>query len=144
MLSPKRLVCSQDLHMAHPVPSHPYVLVNRSLLCNCHLESGLTYLLVSLGSYSSSNKLTIHFTINSAFDHYMSLFGFSGPETTANQLLNKEHVFDIFLNDTSPPMLLKNHSWPLLPLQPPKTLLKLCQIIHSMSPVLPSLPFFLW
>ena len=50
MLSPKRLVCSQDLHMAHPVPSYPYALVNRSLLCNCHLESGLTYLLESLGS----------------------------------------------------------------------------------------------
>ena len=34
MLSPKRLVCSHDFHMAHPVPSFPYVLVNRSLLCN--------------------------------------------------------------------------------------------------------------
>ena len=32
MLSPKRLIFSQDLHMAHPVPSYPYVLVNRSLL----------------------------------------------------------------------------------------------------------------
>ena len=50
MLSPKRLICSQDLHIAHPVPSHPYVLVNRSHLCNCHLESVLTYLLESLGS----------------------------------------------------------------------------------------------
>ena len=42
ILSPKRLVCSNNFHMAHPVPSYPYVLVNRSLLCNCHLESGLT------------------------------------------------------------------------------------------------------
>ena len=57
MLSPKRLVCSQDLHMAHPVPSYPYVLVNRSLLCNCHLESGLTYLLESVGSCSPKPKI---------------------------------------------------------------------------------------
>ena len=52
MLSPKRLFCSQDFHMAHQLPSFPYVFVNRSLLCNCHLESGLTYVLMSLGSCS--------------------------------------------------------------------------------------------
>ena len=80
MLSPKRLICSQDLHIAHPVPSHPYVLVNRSHLCNCHLEYVLTYLLESLGSCSFSDKFTKHFTINSAFNQYMSHFGFSGPE----------------------------------------------------------------
>ena len=80
MLSPKRLVCSHDFHMARPVPSFPYVLVNRSLLCNCHLESGLTYLLKSLGSCSPNSKFTMYFTINSAFNHYMSTFGFSSKE----------------------------------------------------------------
>ena len=147
MLSSKRLVCSQDLHMAHPVPSHPYVLVNRSLLCNCHLESGLTYLLESLGSCLFSDKFTIYFTINAAFDHYISQFGFSGPDNaliSANLLLNKEYVFDIFFNDTSPFMLQKNHSWSILPLQPPKTLLKLFQALQSRSHVSPNLPFFLW
>ena len=81
MLSPKRLVCSQDLHMAHPVSSYPYVLVNRSLLCNCHLESGLTYLLESVGSCSPKTKFIMYFTINSAFNHYMSLFGLYENET---------------------------------------------------------------
>ena len=75
MLSPKRLVCSHDFHMAHPVPSYPYVLVNRSLLCNFHLESGLTYLLQPLGSCSPSEKFTMYVTINSAFNYYMSTFG---------------------------------------------------------------------
>ena len=37
MLSPKRLICTKDAPMARPLPSHPYVLVNRSILCNCHL-----------------------------------------------------------------------------------------------------------
>ena len=95
MLSPKRLVCSQDLHMAHPVPSYPYVLVNRSLLCNC-LESGLTYLLESLGSCSPSTKFIMYFNINSAFSHFMSLFGLSENETTSTELIGNEHVFDIF------------------------------------------------
>ena len=66
MLSTKRLVCSNNFHMALPVPSYLYVLVNRSLLCNCHLESGLTYVLKSLGSCSVKNKFTMYFSLNSA------------------------------------------------------------------------------
>ena len=100
MLSPKRLVCSQDLHMAHPVPSYPYVLVNRSLLCNCHLESGLTYLLESVGSCSPKPKFIMYFTINSAFNHYMSLFGLSENETVSTELIGHDHIFDIFLNNS--------------------------------------------
>ena len=125
MLSPKQLVCSHDFHMACPVPSFPYILINRSLLCNCHLETGLTYLLKSLGSCSPSNKLTMYVTINSAFNHYMSTFGLSSTDVPPRQLL--AHVFDIFLNDTSQPMLLPNCSDPVLPIGPLDTLLKLFQ-----------------
>ena len=142
MLSPKRLVCSQDLHMAHPVPSHPYVLVNRSLLCNCHLESGLTYLLESLGSCSPSSKFTMYFTINSAFNHYMSLFGLAKHDYTTPKLLTSEHTFDIFLNNTFPPLLLDNNSLPVAPLHPPKTLFKLFQTMTSRSQTSPNSPFF--
>ena len=142
MLSPKRLVCSQDLHMAHPVPSYPYVLVNRSLLCNCHLESGLTYLLESLGSCSPSPKFIMYFTINSAFNHYMSKFGLSENETTSTQLISNEHVFDIFLNNTLPPLLIDNSSLSLAPLEPPKTLLKLFQTMNLRSQTPPNSPFF--
>ena len=50
ILCPRQLFCSHDFHMALSVPSSLYILINRSLSCNCHLESGLTYLLKSLGS----------------------------------------------------------------------------------------------
>ena len=80
MLSRKWLVCSHEFHMARPMPSFPYVLINRSLLCNCHLESGLTYLLKSLGSCTPISKFTMYFTINSVFNHYMSTFGFSSMD----------------------------------------------------------------
>ena len=76
MLSPKRLLCSNNCHMAHPIPSYHYVLVNRSLLCNCHLESGLTYVLKSLNSCSIKDKITMYFSINSAFNLYMSSLAF--------------------------------------------------------------------
>ena len=145
MLSPKRRVCSQDLHMAHPVPSYPYVLVNRFILCNCHLESGLTYLLESLGSCSPSSKFIMFFTINSAFNHYMSLFGLSENETTSTELISSEHVFDIFLNNTLPLLLMDNSTLSLAPLQPPKTLLKLFQTMNYKSKTSPNSPFFhLW
>ena len=142
MLSPKRLVCSQDLHMAHPMPSYPYVLVKRSLLCNCHLESDLTYLLESLGSCSPSPKFIMYFTINSAFNHFISLFGLSENETTSTELISNEHVFDIFLNNFLPPLLMDNSSLSLAPLEPPKTLLKLFQAMNLRSKTSPNSPFF--
>ena len=142
MLNPKWLVCSHYFHMAHPVPSFPYVLINRSLLCNCHLESGLTYLLKSLGSCSHSGTFTMYFSINSSFNHYISAFGLTNADILPKQLLAHGHVFDIFLNDTSQPRLLPNHSDPVLPLDPTDTLLKLFQSITSQSHNYPQFAFF--
>ena len=71
--------------MAHPLPSYPYVLVNKSLLCKCHLESGLTYVLKSLGSCSTKDRFTMYFSINSAFNHYMPSFGFSSQNESSTQ-----------------------------------------------------------
>ena len=70
MLSSKRLICMEDFPMARPLPSHPYVLVNRSILCNYHLQAGLNYLLRSLGSCDSGatppciSLLIQHFNIS--------------------------------------------------------------------------------
>ena len=56
--------------MARPVPSHDYVLVNRSILCNCHMESGLTYLLKSIAfCETASADYTMSFALNLAFLH---------------------------------------------------------------------------
>ena len=143
MLSPKRLICSEDFHMACPVPSHEYVLINRSLLCNCHLASDLTYLLKSLGSCSPSEKFMIYFTVNSAFNHYMSAFNMTGYKTDSLQLLSHEYVFDIFLNHTSKVNLPINYTAPFLPLPAPNTLLKLFQSMTSSPSNFKNSPFFL-
>ena len=143
ILSPKRLICSKDFHMAHPMPSHPYVLVNRSILCNCHLQSGLNYLLKSLGSCEPGATPAIYFTVNSAFEHFMSEFGLSHAHSQDGKLLSNEHVFDIFLNDTSKPSMYPNTSETILPLDPPDTLLELFQSISSRAHSSPNSPFFL-
>ena len=127
--------------MAHPVPSYPYVLVKRSLLCNCHLESGLSYVLKSLGSCSTKDKLTMYFSINSALYHYMSSFGFSGQNISSTHLLSYEPTFDIFLNKSLSFRPLNNDSAPIMPLDPPDTLLKLFQSIKSRSSTSPNSPF---
>ena len=66
----ERLICTCASDVAHPVPSHDYVLVNRFILCNCHMESGLTYLLKSIAfCETASADYTMSFALNLAFLH---------------------------------------------------------------------------
>ena len=142
ILSPKRLICIEDFPMAQPLPSHPYVLVNRSILCNCHLQTGLNYLLKSLSSCDSGATPTMYFTVNSAFQHIISEFGLSDSTSPDGPLLSQEYIFDIFLNDTSMPSIHPNTSSPILPLDPPDTLLELFISISSRAHNSLNSPFF--
>ena len=55
--------------------SHPYVLVNRSVLCNCGIEVDNHNLLESLAACDNrDSKLTMYFTINTAFANYLEMF----------------------------------------------------------------------
>ena len=57
------------------IPSHPYILVNRSVLCNCGIEANNHYLLESLVTCENANsKLTMYFTVNTAFINYLDMF----------------------------------------------------------------------
>ena len=57
------------------IPSHPYVLVNRSVLCSCGIEADNHYLLESLAAcYNRVSRLTMYFTINTAFANYLDMF----------------------------------------------------------------------
>ena len=50
------------------IPSHPYVLLNRSVLCNCDIEAENHFLLKSLAACENANsKLPMNFTVNAAF-----------------------------------------------------------------------------
>ena len=84
----------------------------------------------------------MYFTVNSAFHHFMSEFGLSDSLSPNDKLLSQEYIFDIFLNDTSKPSIHPNTSWPILPLDPPDTLLELFQSISSRPHTSPNSPFF--
>ena len=66
------LYSSNSFNLARPLSSYSYVVVNRTILCNCRLEAKITYLLKSIGSHTdASTVLTLYIIINLAFYHYI-------------------------------------------------------------------------
>ena len=53
--------------------SHPYVLLDRSILCNCDIEAKSNFLFESLAACGEHEKpdLEMYFTINLAFANYL-------------------------------------------------------------------------
>ena len=100
------------------------------------------YLLKSLGSCQNDAQFKMYFTINSAFNHYMSLLGLSKSTDVVDQLLPEQYVFDIFLNDSTSKALTYSNTDHIVPLDGPDTLLELFQSISSRSPHSPNSPFF--
>ena len=71
------------------IPSHPYVLVNRSILCNCGIEADSHHLLESLATCDNKQlKLIMYFTINLAFSNYLELM----PNMTEHKTLNRDKM----------------------------------------------------
>ena len=67
----KHTICYINNDIPIKIPSHPYVLVYRSVLCNCGIEVENHFLLKSLAAYQDTNsKLTMYFTVNTAFVNY--------------------------------------------------------------------------
>ena len=55
------------------MPSHPYVLMNRSILCNCDAEAESNFLLESLApceNLETKADLEMYSTVNLAFVNY--------------------------------------------------------------------------
>ena len=46
----KRIVCSTHNNIRIEIPSHPYVLLNRMVLCNCIIEAESNFLLESIAA----------------------------------------------------------------------------------------------
>ena len=71
----KHIICNINNNISVRIPSHPYVLVNRSVLCNCCIEAENHFLLESLAVCENTNsKLTMYFTINTTFVNYLDKF----------------------------------------------------------------------
>ena len=71
----KHIICNISNDMPVKIPSHPYMLVNRSVLCNCGMEVENHFLLKPLAACQDTNlKLTMYFTVNTVFVNYLDKF----------------------------------------------------------------------
>ena len=71
----KHIICNMNNDIPVKIPSHPYVLVSRSVLCNCGIEVDNHFLLESLAAREIANsKLTMYFTVNTAFIYCLDKF----------------------------------------------------------------------
>ena len=67
-------MCAHNNNISINIPSHQYVLLNRSILCNCDLEAESNFLLESLAACENSNNeadLTMYFMVNLALVNYL-------------------------------------------------------------------------
>ena len=78
MMNPKRLICSYDQGLAKPLPTSSYALVSRDILCYCHLQIGLTYVLKSIAACNTTKMPTLAYTVNLAFMDYFHSFWHDG------------------------------------------------------------------
>ena len=97
----KHIICSINNDIPIEIPSHPYVLVNRSVLCNCRIEADHNYLLESLAAcHDSRTRLVMYFMVNLAFTNYLNDFNLM-ERISIPTITNKstsEVTLPVFLN----------------------------------------------
>ena len=70
----KHIICNINIDIPMKIPSHPYVLVNRSILCNCRIDADNHHLLDSMATCDDKiTKLVMHITINLTFTNYLDM-----------------------------------------------------------------------
>ena len=67
----KHAMCNDNNIIPIKIPSHPYVLINRTVLCNCRIEVEDNFLLESISTCPGKQSDSImYFTVNTTFMHY--------------------------------------------------------------------------
>ena len=67
----KYVICNDNHNFPVKIPSHPYVLLKRSVLCNCAIEAEINFLLESIAACPGKpSPLTMYYTVNTAFMNY--------------------------------------------------------------------------
>ena len=91
----KHIICNVSNDIPFKIPNHPYALVNRSILCNCGIETENNFLLESLAAcHDSNSKLAMYFIVYTSLSiiciHYLN---------TDSDLPNKNFFFYNFTID---------------------------------------------
>ena len=90
-LNDKHIICNMNIDIPVKIPSHPYVLVNRSVLYNCGMEADNHYLLESIATCNNKDfNLVMYFTINMTFTNYLDMF----PNLTFPSLIKDRTTYE--------------------------------------------------
>ena len=96
----RRIVCSTHNNISIGIPSHPYVLLNRMVLCNCIIEAESNFLLESIAACDPERDdvdLEMYFVANTAFLNYFDELIRTLDIPFFHNIMKQEHVLPISL-----------------------------------------------
>ena len=96
----KRIICSTHNNIPIEIPSHLYVLLNRTILCNCIIEAENNFLLESIVACDPDGDgadLEIYFVANTAFFNYFEELINTLEAPFLHNIMTQEHVLPISL-----------------------------------------------
>ena len=96
----KRIVCSTHNNIPIEIPSHPYVLLNRTVLCNCIIEAESNFLLESIAACDPERDdidLEMYFVANTAFLNYFDELISTLDIPLFHNIMRQEHILPISL-----------------------------------------------
>ena len=96
----KRIVCSTHNNIPIEIPSHPYVLLNRMILCYCIIEVENNFLLESIAAYDPEGDgadLEMYFVANTAFLNYFNELINMLDVPFLHNITKQEHILPISL-----------------------------------------------
>ena len=96
----KRKVCSTHNNIPIDIPSHPYILLNRTVLCNCIIEAESNFLLESIAACNlerDNADLEMFFMANTAFLNYFDELINTLDTPFFHNITRQEHILPISL-----------------------------------------------
>ena len=95
----KRIICTHNNNIPIDIPSHQYVVLNRSILCNCNVEAEINFLLKLLVACGEKEKpdLEMYFTVNLAFIDYLDQLKETIDMSVIGNWTNQEQILPIAL-----------------------------------------------
>ena len=96
----KRIVCSTHNNIPIEIPSHPHVLLNRMILCNCIIETESNFLLKSIAACDPERDdvdLEMYIMANTAFLNYFDELISTLDIPFFHNITRQEHILSISL-----------------------------------------------
>ena len=95
----KRIIYTHNNNIPIHKPSHPYVLLNRSILCHCNIEAESIFLLKSLAACREKEipDLEMYFSVNLAFVDYLDQLSETIDTPVIRNWTNQEQILPIAL-----------------------------------------------